>query len=233
MKVTVLVAAYNTEKYLPTCLDSLLTQTHQDWQALCIDDGSTDGTWEIMREYAERDPRFVPLHMAQNIGKARAMNQGLMMAKGDYICFLDSDDWFSPDALEKAVATFEQHPQTGCVLFKCRYVDEKTRKMWDYGMPSFDMKSGNEAFLDSLTWKIHGIYMTRTSIQLRYPYDESAKGYSEDNTTRIHYFVSREVRLCDGVYFYLQRKSSITHNGGAEKVNYLTANEVMAKTLVR
>lgn len=230
--VTVLVASYNVEKYLRTCLDSLLAQTYRDWQAICIDDGSTDGTFEIIQDYADRDPRFQPFRLSQNIGKARAMNQSLIMARGEYICFLDADDCFSPDALAKAVEQFERYPQTDCVLFTCRYVDERTRKMWDFDMPKFDVMTGNEAFLNSLTWKIHGIYMTRTSIQMRYPYDESAKGYSEDNTTRVHYFVSREVRLCEGVYHYLQHKDSITYTIDPVRVNYLVANENMAKKLV-
>ena len=231
--VTILVAVYNAEKYLSKCLDSLLRQTLTDWQAICIDDASTDGSLAILRRYEECDKRFRVIHLNENRGQAHARNQGLLFAEGEYTCFLDSDDWLADDALEKTVEVFRNNPKTDCVLFDCQYVDERTGGKSPYSMQPFECKSGREAFVDSLTWKIHGVYMVRTSIHIKHPYDESAKSYSDDNTTRVHYFVSDEVRLGKGTYFYLQRQDSVTHKNDFSRVNCLRANESMAETLER
>ncbi|MBQ2186601.1 MAG: glycosyltransferase family 2 protein, partial [Bacteroidaceae bacterium] len=90
-KVTILVAAYNASAYLRCCLDSLLSQTLDDFQAICVDDASTDDTLSILREYHTRDHRIEVIHLSQNQGQAHARNIGLAQARGSYICMLDAD----------------------------------------------------------------------------------------------------------------------------------------------
>ena len=103
-KVTVLVAVYNAEKYIRKCLDSLIEQTLTDIQVVCVDDASTDNSLFILNEYAKKDNRIEIIALTENHGQAYARNQGLVKAKGQYVCFLDSDDWMSADCLEKAEA---------------------------------------------------------------------------------------------------------------------------------
>lgn len=232
-KISILVAVYNAEKYLRTCIDSLLAQALHEIQVICIDDCSTDSSLEILRSYEQKDERVTVVHLSDNRGQAHARNQGLLHAKGEYICFVDSDDWLSPDALQKALEVFENNPTSDSVLFRCVMVDEKTGLRTNYAMEHFDVKSGQEAFVDSLSWKIHGIYMIRTQIHLMHPYDESLKSFSDDNTTRIHYFYSREVRMCDGVYYYLQRDKSASHIVDASRANYVKACEIMRQNLIQ
>lgn len=229
---TVLVAVYNAEKYLRECLDSLLAQSLTHFQAICVDDGSTDGSWDILKEYAHRDNRIETVQLKENQGQAHARNVGLHMARGPFTCFLDSDDRLSPDALQSAVDVFQAHELTDCVLFHVVNCDERGNKVSDYPMPSFEKLSGNEAFEQSLTWKIHGIYMVRTNIHRQYPYDETCKTYSDDNTTRIHYVKSREVRCCEGIYEYRHHAASVTHRIDASRFNYLKANESMKRQLI-
>lgn len=81
-KVSVLIAVYNTEKYLPECLDSLLNQTLMEWEAICVDDASTDGSWNIMQEYSAKDERIRVIRLSENHGQAYARNQALAKAKG-------------------------------------------------------------------------------------------------------------------------------------------------------
>ncbi|MBR5061624.1 MAG: glycosyltransferase family 2 protein [Prevotella sp.] len=230
--VTILVAVYNAEKYLRECLDSLLSQSLQAFQVICVDDGSTDASWDILEDYAHRDSRIETIQLTENHGQAHARNVGLRHAKGTYTCFLDSDDCLSPDALQSAVDVFHAHRQTDCVLFHVVNCDEQGTKISDYPMPSFESLSGDDAFEMSLTWKIHGIYMVRTDIHLQYPYDESCKSYSDDNTTRIHYLKSREVRCCEGIYEYRQHAASVTHRINASRFDYLRANESMKRQLI-
>lgn len=228
-KVSVLVAVYNTEKYLRECLDSLLRQTLHDIQVICVDDCSTDESPDILDSYALADNRIEVIHLEENQGQAHARNVGLKRAGGEFVCFLDSDDWMSDDCLELAVNCFELHPQTDSVLFDTIY--EYPDRKEPYPMEAFGVMSGKDAFEASLTWKIHGVYIVRANIHHRFPYDESARAYSDDNTTRLHYFVSREVRCCNGQYHYRQHEESVTHKPTVRKFDYLIANASMKRSL--
>ena len=117
VKVSVLVAVYNGERFLRKCLDSLLRQTLRDIEVICIDDASTDDSLSVLQSYAAVDERFVVLHLEQNQGQAFARNMALQQARGEYVCFLDADDWFEPDALARAVEVFEGNEGTDAVLF--------------------------------------------------------------------------------------------------------------------
>jgi glycosyltransferase involved in cell wall biosynthesis len=97
--VSVIVPAYNTEKYIAECLDSLLVQTFQDYEVICIDDGSTDRSLSILKEYAERDPR-IKVICKKNQGVVAARNNAIAAASGKYIFPLDSDDIITPNCLE-------------------------------------------------------------------------------------------------------------------------------------
>ena len=99
MRFSVIIPVYNVEPYLRECLDSMLQQTCPDWEAVCVDDGSTDGSAGILAEYASRDSRFCIVTQS-NGGLSAARNTGLDHAQGDYILFLDSDDWLENKALE-------------------------------------------------------------------------------------------------------------------------------------
>ena len=101
--VSVVIPVYNVEKYLRECLDSVLAQTYQSYEVILVDDGSTDSSHEICREYCARDSRFC-LYRQENSGASRARNNGMSRAQGDYIFFLDSDDSIDSRALEKLVA---------------------------------------------------------------------------------------------------------------------------------
>lgn len=232
VKVTVLVAVYNSEPYLRECLDSLMAQTLKDIQVVCVDDASTDGSWKILQEYAVLDSRFEVIRLEQNGGQAKARNIGLAKARGEYTCFLDSDDFFSPDALECMVARFKDDSAYDCVLFRCLYFYPENRRVEAYAMEPFEEKTGLEAFEDSLTWKIHGIYAVRTSIHQKYPYDDSLHSFSDDNTTRLHYLASRKVSCCEGAYYYRQHASSVTHQVSLGRLDYLKANARMKKFLM-
>jgi glycosyltransferase involved in cell wall biosynthesis len=101
MKFSIVVPVYNAEDFLEECLDSLIGQTYQDWECICVDDGSKDCSGAICDSYAERDHRFKVVHQ-ENKGLTAARNVGLLLATGDYICFLDNDDLRSEDWIEKA-----------------------------------------------------------------------------------------------------------------------------------
>ena len=100
-RFSIVVPVYNVENYLPACVESILSQSFRDFELILIDDGSKDGSSELCDEYHEKDNRVIVIHK-QNGGAAAARNDGIRLAKGDYVTFVDSDDyWDDKDALQK------------------------------------------------------------------------------------------------------------------------------------
>ena len=98
-QISVIVPVYRVERYLPRCLDSIVAQTFTDWECILIDDGSPDNSGAICDEYAKQDSRFVVIHQ-ENAGVSAARNAGLDAARGEWIAFVDSDDWVERDWLK-------------------------------------------------------------------------------------------------------------------------------------
>lgn len=99
-KVSVIIPVYNIELYLRQCIDSVVNQTLKDIEIICVNDGSTDGSSAILEEYAKSDERIVVINQ-ENQGAGCSRNNGMAIAKGEYLSFLDSDDFFELDMLEK------------------------------------------------------------------------------------------------------------------------------------
>lgn len=229
-RVSVLVAVYNAEATLRRCLDSLLAQTIGGVQIICVDDASTDASPSILREYEARHDNVDVVTLHTNRGQAHARNQGIPLIRAPFTAFLDSDDYMSPDTLEQAVSTFEEHPETDCVLLDVRYVYPDGRQH-GYRTPPFTSMSGYEAFVKSLNWDVHGWYVARTSLYQQFPFDDSCHSYSDDNVTMAHYLHSREVRCCSGKYYFVQNAGSCTHQTTARRFEWLKANMSMHRQL--
>lgn len=118
--ITVIVPVYNVEKYLPQSLDSVITQSHQNLEILVVDDGSTDLSGKICDEYENLDSRITVYHTA-NHGLSEARNYALDRATGDYITFLDSDDWLEKRAYETLL---EEALRTDADIVTCRFFQE-------------------------------------------------------------------------------------------------------------
>ncbi len=107
-KVSILVPCYNVEKYLPQCLDSIVNQTLRDIEIICINDGSTDSTLDVIKSYAKKDNRIVIIDK-ENEGYGKSMNRGLDAATGEYIGIVESDDWVEANAFEILYNTARQN----------------------------------------------------------------------------------------------------------------------------
>jgi glycosyltransferase involved in cell wall biosynthesis len=119
-KVSVIIPVYNAEAYLRECLDSVVSQTLDDIEIICVNDGATDGSGGILREYARRDARITVIDQ-ENQGLSGARNSGLDRAVGDFVLFLDSDDYFESTTVEDMYARCrEDDAEVG--VFKIRYV---------------------------------------------------------------------------------------------------------------
>jgi glycosyltransferase involved in cell wall biosynthesis len=100
-KISVIIPVLNAEQYLRRCLDSLTAQTFTDWQAICINDGSTDNSNKILKGYCTSDKRITVINHQKNMGVSAARNEGISVATGQYIHFFDADDFFDADYYEK------------------------------------------------------------------------------------------------------------------------------------
>lgn len=107
MKISIIVPVYNIEAYLPMCLDSLTGQDFADLEILCVNDGSRDGSLEILRDYARQDSRVKILDQ-ENRGVSAARNAGLRLAQGEYILFVDGDDWIETNTCSKALRAAQE-----------------------------------------------------------------------------------------------------------------------------
>ncbi len=122
-KISIIIPVYNVEKYLSICLDSILAQSFTDFEVICINDGSDDKSLEILNEYKNKDSRIRVISQ-ENAGVSAARNRGLNVANGEYISFVDPDDWIEPDCYEiaynKAVNT-----NADMLFFGAKYVTDE------------------------------------------------------------------------------------------------------------
>ncbi len=133
VKISVIIPVYNEELYLEQCLDSVCNQTLREIEILCIDDGSTDASLNILEQFANKDFRIkVFRQWNQYAGTAR--NLGIQKAQGKYLCFLDSDDFFAPDLLEKMYQAAEEN-QSEIVICEAQYFDDKTGEIIERNIP--------------------------------------------------------------------------------------------------
>ena len=144
---------------------------------------------------------------------------------------LDADDWYAPDTLEQACRSLEE---TGaqCALMELVLHYEEDGREELYPLRSTQMEwSGEEAFRLSLDWSLHGVYVATADLYKRFPYDDSCRLYSDDNTTRLHYLNSDKVVCCKGRYYYRQHPASMTTACSIRRFDYMPANLSMKRQL--
>lgn len=148
-KVSVIMPVYNVEKYLPQCLDSILCQTLQDIEIICVNDGSTDGSLNVLQNYKARDSRIVIIDKA-NEGSGVARNTALAIAKGEYVYFVDSDDWLDNSEVLKKIYEKACSDTLDILIFGGLSCYEKDGKIFKskggYSLKNLDKKYFNNVF---------------------------------------------------------------------------------------
>lgn len=231
--ISVIVSAYNVEEYLAACLDSILRQTFSDYEIILIDDGSTDRTAEIISQYSSNSR--IRVHTQQNSGISVARNQGIKMSRGQYICYIDSDDIITETYLEKLITPLLQNPEIDITV--CGYQEVYQTHCFHH-IPSPRISSGFQATqdflikqqdLDILIWNKMYRKNLFTDNHIFYP----AGQIHEDNlTTYKLFFAAKNIQyLEEELYFYQRRNSYITKNFTSTKktLTRLRAKEQTAK----
>lgn len=218
--ITVVVPVYNVELYLSQCIESICNQTYRDLEIILVDDGSKDISGIICDEYAEKDERITVIHK-ENGGLSDARNAGIEVASGEYICFIDSDDFIDSQMLENLYLSCVQNEvQISICKRKFVYDNEEVKSI----RKKYDTKifSGVEGFKHFLLEDIDGfvvawnkLYKTSLFNNIKYP-----KGVIHEDcfTTYKLLLASNKVAYIDYIgYFYRQRNGSIMNNGNFEK----------------
>ena len=150
--ISVVVPVYNSETYLPQCIQSILAQTYRNIDVIVVDDGSVDTSGIVCDEYAKSDNRVRVIH-TENQGALLARMTGVKYARGEYFCFIDSDDWIEEDYLECLIAPFGKYDIDISVTSYC--LEESNKIPW---IKFLQADSGVLDFQQALRWMFEGIY---------------------------------------------------------------------------
>lgn len=208
--ISIIVPFRNSEAYIEQCIRSVLNQSFLDWELLLIDDGSNDKSNEICSSYAMHDDRII-LFEGVCGGVSAARNKGLKFAKGEYVCFVDSDDWLEDDALKVMVAEID-NADLLCASY--RKVNDNEVKKYDFADACLDVESFVTALFNSrkayqgYCW---GKLYSRSIIQNNGIQFDEHLAYNEDRLFVLQYAIKcREIRTSSIVVYNYR-----IHNGSA------------------
>lgn len=213
--ISIIVPIYKVEKYLEKCIESILAQTYKNIELILVDDGSPDNCPSICDRYAKKDSRVIVIHK-QNGGLSDARNMGLNIAKGDFISFIDSDDFVSDDFCELLLGAIIRENADMAI---CNYlrIDENDNLIQEKNVdlpfknecisPEEFMQGyfGKQGWYYVVVW--NKIYKRSLFDNLRFPY-----GKQHEDEFLIHHLIAQCNRIAcikNALYYYVQRKSSI------------------------
>lgn len=168
--ISIVIPCYNHATYLKDCIDSIISQSFQNWEAIIVNDGSTDETTLVALSYKEKDSRINIIEKA-NGGLSSARNYGLKGSKGKWVIFLDADDILLPNHLSKVVSKIEEQPQAKCVQTGYTHFSEDIKKKLHSVLPYLDKIM--PFVLTQNLGPVHTIVIRKDIIQSLGPFDES------------------------------------------------------------
>lgn len=209
-KVSIIVPVYNVEKYLRKCIDSLVNQTLNDIEIICINDGSTDKSLKILKEYKNKDSRIILLNQ-ENSGQSVARNRGIEIAKGEYLGFVDPDDWIDLDYYEKlynAASTNDTDIAVGGIIRvtgikKKKFLNFEKETLTDNTKLKFELCDVPEK---SYIW--NKIYKTQKLKEINLKFEEGRIFEDCIFTPQALFFLGKMVTVPNTYYYYLRRNNS-------------------------
>ena len=205
IKFSVIIPVYNTEKYIKETLDSLISQSYDNWEAVCIDDASIDASLNIRAKYSTMDERIKVFSLSQNSGAIIAREKGINIADGDFLVFLDSDDTLSRTALYEIVNCITNYQEVNCVCLDHKYENEYST--WRGKC----LYSGYKAFLEIAHFKLpRPVAFDRKlcqSIKLDDVSLDRGKGNFYDEYLWMKYILAcKNVAIAKGCYYYYRKR---------------------------
>lgn len=221
IKISTIIPVFNTEKYLEQCLNSLILQTYKNIEIICINDGSTDNSLSILENYAKQDDR-IKIITKENKGFASARNEGLKHITGDWIAFLDSDDWLKNDCYEKFYQAakenlFDIYMFNG-VSFADDIKNNEDKNLFEFFNKDLWNKKNNElcTYKDCKNIFQGNMGVYNKIYKKEFFFDSNLKfkkGFAEDERFWIEALIkAKSIYITDEVYYhYRQRKDSVMH----------------------
>lgn len=213
--VSIIIPVYNAQKTIGRGIDSVLNQTYRDYELILLDDGSTDGSGQICDDYAKGDKRIRVLHK-ENTGVSDTRNQGIAMAQGEYLQFLDSDDWLTPDSTELLVRTVTDHPCDMVIADFYRVVGERVSQkgniekegMIDRAEYAVNMMRKPADFYYGVLWNK---FYKRSVIEAYGIRMDTSVSWCEDFLFNLEYVrhIDSVYALKAPVYYYVKTKGSL------------------------
>lgn len=234
-KISSIVPIYNVEKYLIRCIDSILTQSFTDFELILVDDGSPDNCGTICDEYVSRDSRIKVIHQ-ENVGVSAARNTGLRIAKGEYICFCDSDDYIDEDYFEVLYNTITTKDYDCVFINRKTITDENVVKISQYDKCEIIFESErsihnyiiNGVLNHKIPWELWSMIVKKQIVDLyQIRLCESCENFAEDLCFLLMYLVHcKIIKIIDyNGYYYFQRDDSTT-SIAKNKYKFNSLNEV-------
>lgn len=208
--ISVIIPVYNASLYLPECIRSLQAQTYHNFEAIFVDDGSTDNSASIIEHVSEHDSRF-KLYRQSNAGPSAARNKALKYAKGEFIMKLDADDFVSPDFMSNGIRRISESGADAAISKVCNYFgpgDERYRNFaTDFNREEV---SGKIGLIKSINWdNIHSYLIIKRYIYSGIQYDTSGV-FGDEVTERILIARCRKLAYTPGIYYYRFNPDSVT-----------------------
>ncbi|MBE6091229.1 MAG: glycosyltransferase [Clostridium beijerinckii] len=211
--ISVIVPVYNVEKYLPQCIDSILNQTEKNLEIILVDDGSLDNSGKICDEFSKKDDRIVVIHKKNN-GLSSARNAGLEIAKGNYIGFVDSDDWLDKSMYEILLKLLKENNSdiSCCDFFKTANSDGSIPHIDNEIINSYNnIESLNNFYNDLYTQTVvawNKLYKRELFKDISYPV---GKIHEDEGTTYKLYYKANKITYTNmPLYYYRITPNSIT-----------------------
>ena len=227
-QLTVVVAAYNAAAHVGRAIASVQAQDMADWELICVDDGSTDGTFDVVKDLAAADPRIRGVRQ-ENAGHPEARRVGYTQGHGMYYIMLDSDDWVAPDFLSSLVEVAERE-NADAVMSDMQTLGPDGD--WESfagtrGLKQGDVYDGVEAFALTFPWRAHGVCLWRGKLIRDHaldPVDTRNRFNGDEYLTRKLFLNCARVVVGPGKYFYESNPESLTRKPSPKHLYRLETN---------
>lgn len=217
--LSVIVPVYNVEKYLKKCLDSVLNQEIDNYEVIVVNDGSQDNSQSIIDQYVNQNPSIIKSLIKQNGGLSSARNYGVKHANGEYICFIDSDDYVEKNHYKKMLElAIKDDADLVVTDFEYVWENNPSKKLYKHGIETENIDYRKAMFLSPLfSW--NKMYRKKLFDDLECKYPEGL--WYEDIPVTLRYTAhSKKISYLKGLGFhYLQRESSIMGTNYSDKMN--------------
>lgn len=233
-----IIPLFNAEKWMRSAISSIINQSSSDWEAILINDGSSDHTLSILEEYQSKFPNKFLIKTISNSGPSKARRIAAELSSGKYVLFLDSDDYVSDDYIQQIGDVLKSYPEVDMIIPEL--MSEKKNGSWESFNKIFKLKQGQilkgkEAFRRTFPWSIHGFAGYKRSLFL-----EASEGnldfnrYNADEfVTRVYLLKCKQIVISAGQYFHKSNLFSLTKKISINKLGFLVTEKKLIELTIK